>query len=266
MKLRCESRIRVCLALALSCLLDCGSKASSNQPSHGCPTGTESCSCTTGGVCDPGLECLSNLCVSTGGTGGAAGDPDAAVQPHDGALDSPVQGPESSTFDQIDMSIADRFTNHGDGTVTDLATSLMWQKDFGGKRVFAGAWVYCDDLSLGGYTDWRLPQIEELRTLIVGCPATTAGGSCPADSKCGPAQADCLNDSCEGCAVGGGLGPSGCYLPPIFDVSCEWYWADTTAPWGSTQGFKFFVHFDTSYTNVGDIGNELGFRCVRTGP
>jgi len=33
-----------------------------------CEEGSESCPCTPGGACDPGLECLSNLCVDLGGT------------------------------------------------------------------------------------------------------------------------------------------------------------------------------------------------------
>lgn len=43
-----------------------------------CPIGSEGCACTSGSVCDPGLECRSELCVvlpSTGssGSGGAGG-------------------------------------------------------------------------------------------------------------------------------------------------------------------------------------------------
>lgn len=42
-----------------------------------CPVGSETCPCTTGGACDPGLMCLSNICVdpnnSTGGGGSGTG-------------------------------------------------------------------------------------------------------------------------------------------------------------------------------------------------
>lgn len=46
-----------------------------------CPVGSEGCKCTTGGACDPGLQCLSSICVDPnnptgsggGGTGGGTG-------------------------------------------------------------------------------------------------------------------------------------------------------------------------------------------------
>lgn len=38
-----------------------------------CAVGSERCSCTSGGACDPGLTCASSLCVRLTGTGGAAG-------------------------------------------------------------------------------------------------------------------------------------------------------------------------------------------------
>lgn len=33
------------------------------DPGGGCPVGSESCPCTPGGGCDPGLTCLSEVCV-----------------------------------------------------------------------------------------------------------------------------------------------------------------------------------------------------------
>jgi len=41
----------------------------------GCKVGSEGCTCTGGGSCDPGLSCLSSRCVKAGspGTGGAPG-------------------------------------------------------------------------------------------------------------------------------------------------------------------------------------------------
>ena len=43
-----------------------------------CPTGFEGCSCTSGGACDAGLMCLSDVCVAadTGGDGNGDGDGD----------------------------------------------------------------------------------------------------------------------------------------------------------------------------------------------
>lgn len=41
-----------------------------------CPVGSEGCSCTEGGYCDSGLECLSSLCVDLGSNESGDGDGD----------------------------------------------------------------------------------------------------------------------------------------------------------------------------------------------
>ena len=61
-----------------------------------------------------------------------------------------------------------RFVDNGDGTVTDTARHLMWQKGDSGKELtFGEALEYCASLRLGGYTGWRLPLPEELETSVV---------------------------------------------------------------------------------------------------
>jgi len=57
------------------------------------------------------------------------------------------------------------FTDNGDGTITDNNTSLMWQKTDGGEMIFENAAPYCSSLTLGGYTDWRLPTGIELLSI-----------------------------------------------------------------------------------------------------
>jgi hypothetical protein len=60
----------------------------------------------------------------------------------------------------------DRFVDHADGTVTDNRTGLMWAtKDNGSPINWPSALYYCQKLTAGGHTDWRLPTIAELRSL-----------------------------------------------------------------------------------------------------
>ena len=59
------------------------------------------------------------------------------------------------------------YTDNGDGTITDNNTGLMWQKDPGEKMTFSQAVAGADSFSLAGYTDWRLPTIKELYSLIL---------------------------------------------------------------------------------------------------
>jgi hypothetical protein len=69
-----------------------------------------------------------------------------------------------------------RFTDNGDGTVTDNLTALIWLKDANcfGPGTWAGAFSDCAGLANGscGLTDgssagnWRLPNVNELHSLI----------------------------------------------------------------------------------------------------
>jgi len=59
------------------------------------------------------------------------------------------------------------YTNNGDGTVTDNVTGLMWQQNPGAKMTYNEAVTGVNSLSLAGYTDWRLPSIKELYSLIM---------------------------------------------------------------------------------------------------
>jgi hypothetical protein len=60
---------------------------------------------------------------------------------------------------------ATTFINNGNGTVTDNRTGLMWQQGEPGYMKWNSALSYCEGLSLGGNTDWRLPTIKELESL-----------------------------------------------------------------------------------------------------
>jgi hypothetical protein len=87
-------------------------------------------------------------------------NPDAAGQ--DGDLQMGVPWPDP------------RFTDNGDGTVTDNLTGLMWTKDANdnGTMSWNDAIDYSNNLSLGNagcgsnHTDWRLPNVNELQSLI----------------------------------------------------------------------------------------------------
>lgn len=62
-----------------------------------------------------------------------------------------------------------RFTDHGDGTVTDNLTGLMWTKDaqlIPGTMPWQAALDACNNLIFANYEDWRLPNLHELQSLI----------------------------------------------------------------------------------------------------
>lgn len=59
------------------------------------------------------------------------------------------------------------YTNNNDGTITDNVTGLMWEQDMGTKISFDEASVKAIESTLGNYTDWRVPTIKELYSLIL---------------------------------------------------------------------------------------------------
>lgn len=58
------------------------------------------------------------------------------------------------------------FINNGDGTITDTITGLMWQSLDGGEMKIENAITYCDTLTLGGFTNWRLPTAQESFSIL----------------------------------------------------------------------------------------------------
>ena len=55
---------------------------------------------------------------------------------------------------------------NGDEVVTDQATGLMWQKDPGTESSWKQALNYCENLVYAGFSDWRLPNRNELLSLV----------------------------------------------------------------------------------------------------
>jgi len=62
-----------------------------------------------------------------------------------------------------------RFIDNGNDTMTDNLTGLMWAKNgnlYNENMIWYQALIYCDNLTIGGYTDWRLSNVNELESLI----------------------------------------------------------------------------------------------------
>ena len=73
----------------------------------------------------------------------------------------------------------DRFLDNRDGTVTDTITNLMWIKngwrlDFVSALSWGDAMKKCEGFRHGGYSDWRLPTVQEWKSVL------DTGKECPA--------------------------------------------------------------------------------------
>jgi hypothetical protein len=70
-----------------------------------------------------------------------------------------VRGNESYGFNE--------FENNGDGTISDLATGLMWMQDDSGEAMlWEDALEYAENFEFAGYSDWRLPDAKELQSIV----------------------------------------------------------------------------------------------------
>jgi hypothetical protein len=59
----------------------------------------------------------------------------------------------------------DHLVKNPDNTITDIKTGLMWQSDISNKLNWKEALQYCQTLTLADYTDWRLPERNEIRSI-----------------------------------------------------------------------------------------------------
>nr|WP_314166772.1 DUF1566 domain-containing protein [uncultured Campylobacter sp.] len=103
---------------------------------------------------------------------------------------------------------------------------LMWQDD---ERVFIGDWKQakerCEKLNFAGYSDWRLPRIDELIRITD-------------KTKFSPA----INSAFK-------------------YVKSDFYWSSTKFADGSSRAW--FVHFKNGYADWSGISDRLFARCVR---
>jgi hypothetical protein len=124
-----------------------------------------------------------------------------------------------------------RFIDNGDGTVTDTLTNLMWAKDDNmGDLTWHDAKVYCKNPPIAGYkySDWRMPTIEELKTLY--------------DKDSTGYETDC------------GLQVK---IYPIFALTCAWVWASNTQAI-SAYAFSFRKGYQYSTLRL----NKKSFRAL----
>jgi hypothetical protein len=86
------------------------------------------------------------------------------------------ESPGQDAYYAIGCPLDGRFVDNGDGTVTDKCTNLMWQKAtarpegseiYEYKTSWESALKYAEALEFADHDDWRLPNINELVSIIV---------------------------------------------------------------------------------------------------
>jgi len=129
---------------------------------------------------------------------------------------------------------APSFHDNENGTVSDSETGLMWQQGDGQNKNDSGrtweeALDYCESLNLAGYSDWRLPNVRNLESIVDWNRYNPA-----IDTKF---FSDCLS---------------------------SFYWSSSTNTYYSFYAWS--VGFGYGYVDDGNgtYGNYV--RCVRGGP
>jgi len=146
----------------------------------------------------------------------------------------------------------------GPGVYFDAVNSLCWELSPPTTAIiYVDAEARCSTLVLDGSNDWRVPDINELQTLVQGC----------ATPGCGVHDPGCLyeycDDSCPVCSLYGGSGPGGCYWNVVFGADCGYFWS-SSAVVGVAYNAHWLIGFPSaSFLAYGDA-NTLRVRCART--
>jgi alpha-tubulin suppressor-like RCC1 family protein len=100
-------------------------------------------------------------------TQSSSGETQGAAEPSEG------QGTRAKV-EKAPVSVNARYVDKGDGTILDKQTGLIWLKDANVGNLplpYEGAKQYLQEMNSGrrsnfGYSDWRLPTISEIETLV----------------------------------------------------------------------------------------------------
>ena len=239
------------------CSSSCGDGSCDEFAGEDCTNCQSDCACTgddicfAGACCTPacnGKQCGGNGCGGECGTctglqdeciGGACicqPECDGKECGDDGCGGSCGEC-ESSWLCNVDQQCFDPWA----GTVwTDPESGLMWESaPSGGSGYWSNMKEHCSSLSLANHSDWRMPNIDEIRSLIRGCPATAFNSSQCNIKEGGCLASSCKDDSCAGCPIGEGPA-EGYYRPDEVDLGGSFYWSTSLEPdYGSVWGVQF---------------------------
>ena len=144
----------------------------------------------------------------------------------------------------------------------DSTSHLTWSKKSSSTMTYSDATSYCSGSEMngyGGYSDWRLPNISELRTLIKNCSGTQMpGGSCGVVDT-GNSSTSCLSGRCQG---------EDCY-PCSYDSTgghskfgeTGYFWSSSTLSDIPDYAWQVLFHYGSVINSNKSYGSDV--RCVR---
>lgn len=141
-------------------------------------------------------------------------------------------------------------------TAKDVVTGLTWQRNKqAGTYTWDAAGTYCANLELGGYSDWRIPNITELRTIIINCPGTVTGGACAINDPGHLSNSEWSIETCNFCDYT----TDGRYS--VFGDNQVYLWSSSTYADLTTLAWHASFFNGSVYNNYKD--HDANVRCVR---
>ena len=138
----------------------------------------------------------------------------------------------------------------------DSEYELVWSSLAADTMTWDDAGSYCENLEEGGYDDWRLPTIDELRTVIQNCPGSQSGGACAISDPDHLSNSDFSNDCyCDS------MGNNNGYYSRLGDDDLVSLWSSSTTSGNTDRAWR--VGFDDAYVYGYNKSGNNNVRCVR---
>ena len=129
--------------------------------------------------------------------------------------------------DEMPKGVFTSQTISGKVVVTDSTTGLMWQKEYVSGKTWQQALKYCEDSTYAGYSDWRLPNKNELASLL-------------------------------------NLDKSESPLSNFPDMPSKYFWSSSTRVGSTTSNAWNVIFNDGRVSNYGKTDTTQLVRCVRS--
>jgi len=155
----------------------------------------------------------------------SASSPSSVSQPVSAPSEVPSNSTNTANVTNQTAQSAKGFVNSQQEVWVDTKTNTMWQNPSSENSMdWEKAKSYCNNLSIGGFTDWRLPDKYELSNI---------GKNRSRD----------------------------CHWPEKFKGKCGWYWSSTKSTALNNGALAF--SFDRVNVEDTDTASLLNVRCVR---
>ena len=146
----------------------------------------------------------------------------------------------------------------GDAVCIDPEHLLIWSSLATEKKDWSDAGTYCENLEEDGYTDWKLPTIDELRTLIQNCEQTQFEGAClVSDPDYLDSDYNDGNCACDQGMLGG-------YYSMLGDDNNINLWSSSVSIETDGTDKAWLVGFWQAAVTNSDKGDSNHVRCVRS--